>query len=199
MVLISIGLSCVFGMLAVGLRAWVHARRTGTSPFRSGAGIGAPAALVASAAALLAGPIADLLGAPRLVHGSWVAAIGLLLAAVGLALTLWSQLAMGEDWRIGVDPTEHTGLVTGGPFGVVRNPIYTAMAMFATGLVLVVPNVASLLALAGMLVTLELHVRQVEEPHLVRHHGDDYRSYAARVGRFVPAVGRQCDFVDRSP
>jgi protein-S-isoprenylcysteine O-methyltransferase Ste14 len=37
---------------------------------------------------------------------------------------------------------------------------------------------------------MELHVRRVEEPYLHWAHGDAYRDYAARVGRFVPGVGR---------
>ena len=37
---------------------------------------------------------------------------------------------------------------------------------------------------------LELQVRAVEEPYLLRTHGDAYRAYAARVGRFLPGVGR---------
>ena len=37
---------------------------------------------------------------------------------------------------------------------------------------------------------LELQVRSVEEPYLLRTHGDAYRAYASRVGRFVPGIGR---------
>jgi protein-S-isoprenylcysteine O-methyltransferase Ste14 len=33
-------------------------------------------------------------------------------------------------------------------------------------------------------------VRQVEEPYLVRTHGEAYRSWAAGVGRFLPGIGR---------
>ena len=45
-------------------------------------------------------------------------------------------------------------------------------------------------AFGGLLAALELQVRVVEEPHLLRAHGGAYASYAARVGRFVPGVGR---------
>jgi hypothetical protein len=37
---------------------------------------------------------------------------------------------------------------------------------------------------------IDLHVRFVEEPYLRWAHSDDYRQYVARVGRFVPGVGR---------
>ena len=33
-------------------------------------------------------------------------------------------------------------------------------------------------------------MRFVEEPYLRRAHGEAYRAYAARVGRFLPRIGR---------
>jgi protein-S-isoprenylcysteine O-methyltransferase Ste14 len=36
-------------------------------------------------------------------------------------------------------------------------------------------------------------VRGAEEPYLLRVHGDAYRCYAARAGRFVPGIGRLTD------
>lgn len=98
---------------------------------------------------------------------------------------------MGESWRIGVDESEQTDLVTIGAFGLVRNPIFTAMLVTGAGIALVVPN---LIAVAGwmlLLIAAELQVRVVEEPYLRRHHGNPYRHYLANVGRFIPAIGLQ--------
>jgi protein-S-isoprenylcysteine O-methyltransferase Ste14 len=53
-----------------------------------------------------------------------------------------------------------------------------------------VPNVVALAGLVALLIALEIQVRLVEERHLLRAHGDSYRQYAARVGRFVPGLGR---------
>jgi protein-S-isoprenylcysteine O-methyltransferase Ste14 len=96
---------------------------------------------------------------------------------------------MGASWRIGVDASEKTALVSAGVFGRVRNPIYSGMLLALVGLLLVVPNVVSLLALLATALGLEVHVRKVEEPYLLRVHGEGYRRYAGRVGRFVPGVG----------
>jgi protein-S-isoprenylcysteine O-methyltransferase Ste14 len=109
---------------------------------------------------------------------------------VGILLTFYAQVAMGRSWRIGVDPDERTELVTAGPFALVRNPIFSAMIPTALGLALIVPSVVALAGLAALIVALELQVRVVEEPHLIRTHGEAYREYAARTGRFVPGVGR---------
>jgi protein-S-isoprenylcysteine O-methyltransferase Ste14 len=40
-----------------------------------------------------------------------------------------------------------------------------------------------------LLIAVELQVRFVEEPYLLRTHGQRYRDYASRVGRFVPGLG----------
>jgi protein-S-isoprenylcysteine O-methyltransferase Ste14 len=191
MAVASLVFAGAFGLLAVGVRAWIHTRRTGRSPFRGGAGVAGVVAVLGNAAAIVAGPVLDVVtGRGRLVHGPLWVGLGLLLAASGLAGTVWAQLAMGDAWRIGVDPGERTRLVVAGPFRWVRNPIYTSMMLFAAGLALMVTNVASLAGLAFVIVALELHVRHVEEPYLAAAFAQEYRGYSQEVGRFLPGVGR---------
>jgi protein-S-isoprenylcysteine O-methyltransferase Ste14 len=188
---VSLGLSGLFGLLGVGLRAWIHTRRTGSSPIRGGAGMSGWVGLGGLALAFVAGPVAELaFDAARLLDGDWLAAPGLALSLLGLAALLWSQSSMGDSLRIGVDPTERTALVTAGPFRWVRNPIYSAMLVYVAGVSLLVPNAASFVAFAVLVLGLELHVRLVEEPYLVATHGSSYANYAARVGRFIPGVGK---------
>jgi protein-S-isoprenylcysteine O-methyltransferase Ste14 len=49
--------------------------------------------------------------------------------------------------------------------------------------------VLAIAAFVALVTALELQVRLVEEPYLLRTHGENYANYAARVGRFVPGVG----------
>ena len=49
---------------------------------------------------------------------------------------------------------------------------------------------ASVLAVVLMAAGVEIQVRAVEEPYLDGAHGPSYRQWAARTGRFVPALGR---------
>ncbi|MBI1946281.1 MAG: isoprenylcysteine carboxylmethyltransferase family protein [Deltaproteobacteria bacterium] len=191
-----IGLA-VYGLVAFGWRSFVQWRRTGSTGFRglsgkafSGAWIGGVSFVVALLAVVLA-PVADLAELPRLFDlPTPLAACGFALFSVGLAITVLSQVHMGDSWRIGVDAGERTGLVHTGLFRVVRNPIFSAMWLTVAGVLLVVPNVLSVLALVALTAALELQVRLVEEPYLLRTHGDAYRRYAAAVGRFVPGLGR---------
>ena len=63
------------------------------------------------------------------------------------------------------------------------------MMTASIGLALMVPSVVSLASVATLIASLELQTRVVEEPYLLKAHGDAYAGYAARVGRFVPMLG----------
>lgn len=196
---LALGLYALYMALAFGLRTWLQLRRTGESGFK---GIsGRPGSLEWTAGVLfgvaiaigVAAPVLDVTGALEPIGPLDVDALraaGVAVYGIGLAGTLSAQMAMGASWRIGVDEDERTELVTDGPFAVVRNPIFAAMLPTSLGLVLLVPNVVALIALAALWAALEIQVRLVEEPYLLRAHGAPYRDYAARVGRFVPGLGR---------
>lgn len=184
-----------YGFLAFGLRGVVQRRRTGDSGFRGFSGtVGSPEwfagilfALAIAAGVL--GPVAGIAGWLQPLDLPFDI-VGAALAVVGIAATVAAQFAMGNSWRVGVDKDETTDLVMGGPFDWVRNPTFTAMITTALGLAAMVPNVLSIGGFVGLVVGLELHVRLIEEPYLTDVHGDVYRRYASRVGRFVPGVGR---------
>lgn len=185
--------------LTFGVRILVQLRRTGSTGVR-GLSSGAPplewlagALFLAALAMGAAAPVLallDVLEPVPALDGAAGHVAGIVLASSGIGLTFAAQLAMGDAWRIGVDPGERTDLVTDGPFEVVRNPIYSAMLPTVLGLVLMVPNALAVAAIITLAVGLELQVRVVEEPYLLRVHGRAYAEYASRVGRFVPGVGK---------
>ena len=77
-----------------------------------------------------------------------------------------------------------------GAFSVARNPISTAILVFAAGIALMTPNPLAIVGFVLLLATIELQVRVVEEPYLLRVHADAYQQYTRSVGRFVPGIGR---------
>ncbi len=58
------------------------------------------------------------------------------------------------------------------------------------GFTLLVPTWISAFGLAALVLAVQLQVRVVEEPHLLRVHGTTYVRYAQQVGRFLSALGR---------
>ena len=184
------------GLVSI-VRGAIQYRRTGASPLRFRDRPGSPqwwSRLLSAIGVLfaIAAPLAELAGlAPFAILDQPVVRFGgVVLVVLGIVVTIGSQLAMGNSWRGDVDPDIRSPLVISGPFAVVRNPIFSGAALSATGLALVVPNVLSLAMLVLFIGGLEIQVRLVEEPYLLRVHGDAYRRYAARTGRFVPGVGR---------
>jgi protein-S-isoprenylcysteine O-methyltransferase Ste14 len=194
---VALLLEVVFFGLAFGWRSWVQWRRSGSTGFirpRRGAGAAelvGSSGFVVALVLLVAAPVAELAGMARieLLDTTWAAAAGIALGVGGVALTLVAQLAMGDSWRIGVDPGARTDLVTDGVFGSVRNPIFTAMIVATLGLVLLVPNPVSAAALLVLVAALEVQVRLVEEPYLRDVHGPAYDAYLVSAGRFIPGVG----------
>ena|SRR5829696_182179 len=187
------------GLLTFVVRIAIQLRRTGNTGLiglREGAGIadwGSGLLFVSGMALGAASPVLvlrDHLGTIDAIDVDALHVIGIVLAASGGLAVFAAQLGMGESWRIGVSDQERTDLVTSGWFAFCRNPIYTSMMVGWLGLALMVPTWLGFAAAGVIAVGLEIQVRYVEEPHLMRTHGYEYRAYTSRVGRFLPGVGR---------
>ena len=112
--------------------------------------------------------------------------VGALLAIAALLATTRCWKRMGDDWRMDVS-TDHTALITDGPFSRIRHPIYafSILLMLATAVVLPTPP---LLAMAVVHLLLMHAKARNEEAYLASRHGEAYVRYAARTGRFVPRL-----------
>lgn len=199
MAVLALVLFVVFVALTLGLRMALHRRRTGSFGFRGVSGRPGSAewwggvVFGSSLILALAAPVLDLAGVLdpiRALDHDWLRWLALAVGGLGMLGVFYAQGAMGSSWRVGVDKEERTELVTGGPFRFVRNPIYAAMIPSMAAYALVVANACALAALAALLIGLEIQVRLSEERHMLRVHGDVYRAYAARTGRFLPGIGR---------
>lgn len=143
---------------------------------------------LAGFALVVVGPLLDALDVAGSL-GDGIPAVGVALGAAGFALALWTQEAMGAAWRPDIGPADGAGVVTAGPLGVVRNPTYVAMLAVTAGALLTAPTWAGAAGAAMLLAALALTAR-LEEAELLTKHGATYGEYTARVGRFVPGVGR---------
>jgi protein-S-isoprenylcysteine O-methyltransferase Ste14 len=130
-----------------------------------------------------------LLAMPVFVHQSagyvWLRWIATVCALICLLLTsvCWSR--MGTHWRMAVSLKGEEELITDGPFRHVRHPIYALSMLLMICSAVVVPTVPMLVVAIVHLVLNYLKARN-EENHLLTVHGDAYRRYLARTGRFFP-------------
>ena len=114
------------------------------------------------------------------------AGVPLALQVVAGVLMLWARLTFGRrSFHAGADPTPG-GIVTRGPYGLVRHPIYTATLLFVWA------GVAAHGVLVGVLLaivaTAAVVVRMLAEERLVVEIYPEYEEHAHRVKRLIPFV-----------
>jgi protein-S-isoprenylcysteine O-methyltransferase Ste14 len=121
--------------------------------------------------------------------------LGLPLIAAGVALyvatAFWGFALRGKGTPAPIDPPKK--LVAEGPYRVVRNPMYWAVACVMMGEALAFRSVAlAELAIAFFAGTI-LFVLLYEEPTLRRKFGAEYEVYCRRVPRWLPHFRNKLD------
>jgi protein-S-isoprenylcysteine O-methyltransferase Ste14 len=109
-------------------------------------------------------------------------AIALQLIAIGLMI--WARITFGRrSFHAAATPTAG-GLVTTGPYRIIRHPIYTAACLF--GWAAIVVHWSWVSVAWGMLLLLGAVVRMICEEHLVKQKYPEYVEYARVTKRMVP-------------
>ena len=112
-------------------------------------------------------------------------AVGLLLITAGVAFAVWASRTLGTALTPFPKPNT-AGLVVGGPFAIVRHPIYLGALCACIGYSLLTSVAALGFTLA--LLVLWIGKSRVEEEMLGRAY-DDYADYRQRVRwRLIPFV-----------
>lgn len=114
----------------------------------------------------------------------WVAAT---IAVLSLAVTIRCWARMGSDWRMDASAS-NTNLITDGLFARLRHPIYAFSMLLMLCTALIVPTLPMAIVAIVHITLMNLKARN-EERHLLRTHGDAYRTYLRRTGRFFPRFG----------
>ncbi|WP_305967020.1 methyltransferase family protein [Marinobacter salsuginis] len=109
---------------------------------------------------------------------------GMLLLIGSYTAVNYLQAYMHEDWRSGIDPRkDQRKLLTSGPFGRSRNPLFMAVMAGQLGFFLALPSVFSLVCLVAGVLVITRQARE-EEKALADKFGEDYERYRVRVPRW---------------
>lgn len=110
--------------------------------------------------------------------------IGLVIMISALIWVITAQLQMKNSWRIGIDSTMKTDLITHGLFRFSRNPIFLGMTVSLFGFFLVFPTVITFSFLLTGNILMQIQIR-LEEEFLLKEHGEIYVTYKKRVKRML--------------
>jgi protein-S-isoprenylcysteine O-methyltransferase Ste14 len=107
-------------------------------------------------------------------------------AALGISFLTWALWVLGRNWAPSLSGVrKDTVLVTTGPYGIVRHPIYLGAFAFLAALALVAANLFVILPTLALLAMLYSQIGD-EEEMLADRFGDEYREYMKRTPRFIP-------------
>jgi len=170
--------------------AWISGRRT--SPHANRLRIAA----IAFACIYLGGSLLYSLFTSSVVFlliplPDWLRLVMVCVAAAALLQLMWALRELGRNWAPSLSGVrKDTILVTTGPYGVVRHPIYlgafiflAALAIEASNWVIVIPTLVLLVLLYAQL--------DDEEVLLIDRFGEEYRRYMKRTPRFIPRLTRK--------
>ena len=111
---------------------------------------------------------------------------GSVLALAGASLVLRSRAQLGSAWSLVPNADEESGLVTTGPYHLVRHPIYLGFIVLATGQALAFGSWPALtVVLCGLVPTFAWRAR-AEERLLGRSFGERYQIYRQRTKMIIP-------------
>ena len=117
-----------------------------------------------------------------------LALIGGHLALGGAAVVLGSRRALGPAWSLAPRAAKDTGLVTTGPYRLVRHPIYLGLSMLALGETLAFASGPALvIVLAGIVPTFVWRA-SAEEKLLTATFGDRYAVYRKHTKMILPRL-----------
>jgi protein-S-isoprenylcysteine O-methyltransferase Ste14 len=151
---------------------------------RDSPGVGVPAPVIFGGAFLIG--LALNWAVPRTVLPQGVRWVGWVLVIVGFVVVgLPAFIAL---LRAGTSPNPArptTALVMTGSYRFTRHPLYLSMAVIYTGLALAANTLWALLLLPVVIFLIDRGPMDREERYLEQKFGEPYRSYKARVRRWI--------------
>jgi protein-S-isoprenylcysteine O-methyltransferase Ste14 len=109
---------------------------------------------------------------------------GAFMMVAGLAGYIVSHCYLRENWSLGASVKEGHKLVTGGPYRVVRHPMYSSMILEVLGSGLLLGNY--LMIASTIIVGAVYYVRARKEEELLKQEFPEYQGYAAKTRMLMP-------------
>ena len=120
------------------------------------------------------------------VHSAGLQIFGVIFFLSGLGLAMWARVHIGRNWGMPMTQQEEPELVTSGPYGVVRHPIYSGILPALVGTAFA--SYIFLLVIVGMATAYFVYSAREEERFLTAAFPTAYPAYRAKTNMLIPFV-----------
>ena len=112
--------------------------------------------------------------------------IAVLIMTISTVIEIISGLSLGKSGRIH-SPTEKTKLMITGIYGITRNPIVLGMFLYGLSILLLNPNLLSLVMIVLLVYGYNYKV-DTEAKKLEEMFGDEWNIYCKNVSKYLPKL-----------
>jgi len=111
--------------------------------------------------------------------------IGILLIALGVYIPAWAVRVFKQAETNLMPYRDPDAMVTEGPFGFSRNPMYLGLLCVLIGVAVILGTVNSLIVLPAFFAVINWYHIPFEEARMAAHFGENYTAYKAKVRRWI--------------
>jgi len=115
---------------------------------------------------------------------------GVFLSLGGILMLVLTHHTLSTHWSRTLQFKEGHSLITTGPYGLIRHPMYTSLNIIFIGLA-IVSSFWPLWILVLLMTIFFFRITRIEEDMMIDQFGDEYESYIERTGRYLPQVRRR--------
>ena len=116
----------------------------------------------------------------------WLLGIGLAIFVLGLALAVWARVYLGRNWGMPMSQKDDPQLVTTGPYGRIRHPIYSGIILGMVGTAVAVSFYWWIAV--GILGAYFLYSAVIEERTMAKLFPTDYPPYKRATKMLIPYI-----------
>lgn len=120
-----------------------------------------------------------------LLHKPVYLITGIAIVLVGTIFNIWGRIYLGNNWANQIKIYKNQTLVTGGPFKIVRHPLYASLIWIFFGASIYFSNISAFLANL-LIFTPFMYYRAKQEERILKNEFKEYAKYSKKTGMFFP-------------
>lgn len=120
----------------------------------------------------------------KLWNNDFISILGLFLIAIGVIFFIIAAITMKNSWRVGIDKSTKSKLITEGIYKYSRNPAFVGFYLMFIGLFLGYSDVITCISMLFNIYAMNRLVIE-EEMHLQEVFGKEYTDYKKKAPRYL--------------